>query len=182
MNTSTHSHGPQHRRAPILSSGQIDRILPFANQYSRWGVVHDLAEIFYRTGIHRMELADLLIADVDTAQNCINVVVATSRYGGRSVPLTPNVLAAITRLHSLNPNSKFVLGDKAGARLARASRDLRRIASQIGAGNVSPHALRVSFAARLAYSGVNLAMLARMMGYSSASTTSRLYFRNYGGD
>jgi len=178
MNTSTHSHRPQPQGVPILSRGQIDQILAHASENPRWEVVHDLVEIVYGTGLRRKEMADLLITDVDTVQNCINIVGATSRDGGRHVPLTSNALAAIIRLHSLNPNSKFVLGDKADARLARASRDLPTIASQIGASDVSLHALRASFAACLVSGGLDVATLASLMGYSSADTTSRFYMRN----
>jgi integrase len=164
MKAPTHPH---HSFLPprIPSQEEVTYIRDTANHNLHWCVVRDVIDVVYATGVRRRELQHLRKADIDAKRNRLHIVVTRSSGNGRFVPLHPDTLAAIERLQSLSPCSEFVLGDNAHLRLMRASRDFRKICSQIGLNNGSLHMLRNAFAVRLAYVGMDSNHLRYVMGY-----------------
>lgn len=99
----------------------------------------------------------------------------------RQVPVLPVVVAAIDSYRKACPyaesaNRPLFVGEKNGKRLnqgvaQKSMRDVRRLLGL--PENVTPHALRHSFASHLLQNGANLREIQELLGHASLSTTQR---------
>ena len=101
---------------------------------------------------------------------------ASSRtYMARSVPLTPEALAIFERQCRKHPKSDYVFLNGHGEPYTcdGLRRRLERLSKRAGLGKISPYCLRHTFGTTLAANGVNLAVIAQLMGHSDISTSTR---------
>ncbi|WCO00801.1 tyrosine-type recombinase/integrase [Psychroserpens ponticola] len=143
-----------------------------------------IIELFYATGIRRIELVQLKLNDVDLANKTLKVL--GKRNKERFIPLLPSVVDTfnsymITRkeLVVLKDDS-FLFLTKKGVKIyetlvyriindyfSKASTKVKR----------SPHILRHSFATHLLNQGANLNAVKELLGHSSLAAT-QIYTHN----
>ena len=168
---------------PVSESEAID-IMSLAKNVpdENWIGMRDeaLFMLLYGAGLRISEALSLTHADLAAEDR---LVVTGKGNKERTVPLLPIIKASIERYLSACPytpkeNSTLFLGSR-GEKLnpAVAQRNLRQLRRQLNlSDNVTPHALRHSFATHLLASGADLRSLQELLGHSSLSTT-QLYTR-----
>lgn len=140
----------------------------------------DLAiiELFYATGMRLSELHGLNTDDVDLIGEQVKV-----RGKGRKERIVPLGSAAVAALRRYElRRAEVARGDRTalflnqnGKRLSRRQiQEIVRKAVETGAAeeNMSPHALRHSFATHLLDAGADLMAVKELLGHASLSTTS----------
>jgi site-specific recombinase XerD len=143
-----------------------------------------LFEVAYASGLRAEELVTL---DLDSVRYDSEELRVEGKGGKtRMVPVGEVALAAITRwlqrgrpALSAGDGEQALFLSKSGRRLSTSDvrRRLRVWTRKVGvAGNVSPHALRHSFATHLLEGGADLRSIQEMLGHSSISTT-QIYTR-----
>lgn len=81
----------------ILKADEIGKILLHTNFVGMKGIRdRAIIEVFYATGIRRIELSNLKIADIDTAANQIKIIKGKGQKD-RLIPIAPRAIQAITR-------------------------------------------------------------------------------------
>jgi len=101
---------------------------------------------------------------------------ASSRtYMARSIPLSEEAFAIVERQCRKHPNSEYVFlnGDGKPYSCDGLRRRLERLAKLAGLKKITPYCLRHTFGTTLAAKGVNLALIAQLMGHSDISTSTR---------
>ncbi|WP_431136542.1 tyrosine-type recombinase/integrase [Psychroserpens mesophilus] len=143
-----------------------------------------IIELFYATGIRRIELVQLKLHDVDLAKNILKVL--GKRNKERFIPLIPSVVNTIQayinkrkELHVIQDESYLFLTKK-GVKIYetlvyRIINDYFSIAST--KVKRSPHILRHSFATHLLNQGANLNAVKELLGHSSLAAT-QVYTHN----
>ncbi|HRY96442.1 MAG TPA: tyrosine recombinase XerC [Myxococcota bacterium] len=140
-----------------------------------------LLEVLYAAGLRVSELVGLDLRDVDLTGRVVRVLGKGSKE--RLVPLGRPACAAVlawlparARLlqESRRPALEAVFLNRRGGRLT--DRSVRRVLDRwiLAAGvlhNVSPHALRHSFATHLLQAGADLRSIQELLGHASLSTT-----------
>jgi integrase/recombinase XerC len=152
-----------------------------------------MVELFYSSGLRLAELHGLDRADVDLRKGLVRVTGKGSKQ--RIVPLGSEAASAIGEYLSLidegsgtdgvsggpeEPDGRLrepLFRTAAGRRLSR--RQIQRVVGRIldsvgGAGGLSTHALRHSFATHLLDEGADLIAVRELLGHASLSTT-RVY-------
>jgi len=143
-----------------------------------------IVELFYSSGIRLSELTGLNREDVHF--NDLLVKVRGKGKKERIVPVGPPALSALKEYlrvrpaSALNPASgsdaePLFLNAKGNRISPRdVARALERIVKQSGIDrNISPHALRHTFATHLLDAGADLRSIQEMLGHSSLSTTQK---------
>jgi integrase/recombinase XerC len=179
-----HAPSPEKHIPAFLSVDEINALLnvPFKDntlELRNRGII----ELFYSAGIRLSELAGLSVEDINFAQGLVKI-----RGKGRKeriVPVGGPALSAIQcYLHKLNElkgnhldtdSSPLFLNNR-GLRLT--ARSVARVVDQIikrsGINrNISPHALRHSFATHMMDAGANLRAIQELLGHESLSTTQK---------
>lgn len=143
-----------------------------------------IIELFYATGIRRIELVQLKLIDVDVANKTMKVL--GKRNKERFIPLIPSVvetfnsyMKARNELHKIQDNSYLFLTKK-GVKIYetlvyRIINDYFSLAST--KVKRSPHILRHSFATHLLNQGANLNAVKELLGHSSLAAT-QVYTHN----
>ena len=136
-----------------------------------------LVELLYSTGARITELMDLDVDDVDRD----NRIIVVRGKGGkdRIVPLGAPALAAMDAYLSrarptLNKKgSPALFVNNRGNRMGRQSgfKVVHEAAEAAEIGDVSPHALRHSFATHLLEGGADVRVVQELLGHSSVVTT-----------
>jgi integrase len=122
------------------------------------------------TGCRRGEIANLRWTEVDLANSCLRL--ADSKEGPSIRPLGAAVIRVLQRIKK-QPDSPFVLrGTRGTGPYTAFPRAWRRISSQAGLADVTPHTLRHSFASVANDLGFTLPTVAAMLGHSTGSVTS----------
>lgn len=143
----------------------------------------DLAilELLYATGIRLSELVGLDLEDVDFSLACVRVMGKGGRE--RIVPMGRPALAACEEylraarpflLARGNPGERAFFLNRRGTRLSGRSvqRILARALARVAViRQVSPHALRHSFATHLLENGADLRVVQELLGHVNVSTT-----------
>ncbi len=138
-------------------------------------------ECLYGGGLRVSELTGLSLGDVDLEGRSVRVMGKGGKE--RMVPLGKKAVAALRAylavrprlVNPKRPNDALFLGRR-GTRLTprqvarRLDRTVRKVAL---ARNVSPHALRHSFATHLLAGGADLRAVQELLGHASLSTTQR---------
>lgn len=181
--------------ARAIRSPKLDKTLPkwltrtdadgvFAvaeNRAAQGGMrsLRDLAilETFYATGMRLSELQGLDMEDLDLIGEQVKV-----RGKGRKERIVPLGAAAVKALRNyelrraeVTQDRRAVFINERGKRLTqRAIQEIVRKALAAGSenGEMSPHALRHSFATHLLDAGADLLAVKELLGHSSLSTTS----------
>lgn len=143
-----------------------------------------IVELFYSSGIRLSELTGLNREDVQFHD--LQVKVRGKGKKERIVPVGPPALSALKEYLDVRPAPvvKAASGSEAeplflnakGNRISPrdVARVLQRIVKQSGIErNVSPHALRHTFATHLLDAGADLRSIQEMLGHSSLSTTQK---------
>lgn len=143
-----------------------------------------MIELFYATGIRRIELVQLKLSDVDIANKTLKVL--GKRNKERFIPLIPSVVdtfisyvGARNKLNAIQDESCLFLTKK-GVKIYetlvyRIINDYFSIAST--KVKRSPHILRHSFATHLLNQGANLNAVKELLGHSSLAAT-QVYTHN----
>jgi integrase/recombinase XerC len=148
--------------------------------------LRDLAimELLYSCGLRVSELAGLDLEDVDAARRLVRVVGKGNKE--RVVPVGRTALRAMARyLEAVRPLREKASGDvdrgavflnNRGGRLTPRSvaRIIKKFAAACGLGSdVSPHALRHTFATHMLEGGADLRSVQEILGHASLSTTQK---------
>jgi integrase/recombinase XerC len=143
-----------------------------------------IVELFYSTGIRRIELINIKLNDLDISQKILRVI--GKRNKERIIPLIPSVI--ITLQQYIESRSKlepildevFLLLTKKGTKLYETLvyRLINNYFSQVSSKEkTSPHILRHSFATHLLNEGADLNAVKELLGHSSLSST-QVYTHN----
>lgn len=143
-----------------------------------------IVELFYSTGIRRIELINIKLNDLDISQKTLRVI--GKRNKERIIPLIPSVI--ITLQQYIESRSKlepildevFLLLTKKGTKLYETLvyRLINNYFSQVSSKEkTSPHILRHSFATHLLNEGADLNAVKELLGHSSLSST-QVYTHN----
>lgn len=143
-----------------------------------------IVELFYSTGIRRIELVQLQLQDVDVSQSLIKVL--GKRNKERFIPLIPSVLKTYesycikrAQLKTIKDASVLFLTQK-GARIYEMlvyrviTTYFDTVSSKV---KKSPHILRHSFATHLLNNGADLNAVKELLGHSSLAAT-QVYTHN----
>lgn len=143
-----------------------------------------IIELFYTTGIRRIELVQLKLLDVDYSNKTLKIL--GKRNKERLIPLLDSVIKSIeiyvkerNCLEGISDNS-YLFVTKKGAKIYetlvyRIINDyFSRVSSKV---KRSPHILRHSFATHLLNQGANLNAVKELLGHSSLAAT-QVYTHN----
>jgi len=143
-----------------------------------------IIELFYATGIRRIELVQLKLTDVDAANKTLKVL--GKRDKERYIPLIDSVLTTINtyliQRNSLETivDSSYLFLTKKGVKIYETLvyRIINAYFSTVSSKvKRSPHILRHSFATHLLNQGANLNAVKELLGHSSLAAT-QVYTHN----
>lgn len=140
--------------------------------------------LLYATGIRREELANIKLSDLDLKMGLITVIgkgnkVRAVPVGERTVEDLKNYLAVREQFAS---EKDIIKGTMSPALLLNrfgkplTVRSIDRLVKKYGRGeglDLTPHALRHSFATHLLENGADLMLIKEILGHSSLSTTQK---------
>ena len=168
-----------------FSETEINFVLNNINTDTFEGVRDKLiVELFYSTGIRRIELVQLQLKDVDLSQGHIKVL--GKRNKERMIPLLPSVMETLEtylleriKLESIiDPSFLFLTkkGEKVYEMLVYRiiTSYFDNISTKV---KKSPHILRHSFATHLLNNGADLNAVKELLGHSSLAAT-QVYTHN----
>ncbi|MGM0932604.1 MAG: tyrosine-type recombinase/integrase [Bacteroidota bacterium] len=143
-----------------------------------------IVELFYTTGLRRIELINIKAEDIDEENQVIKVL--GKRNKERYIPLLASVCESVKAYRSarkalevsLNGNHFFI--SESGVKLSESFvyRIINNYFSKVsGKLKTSPHILRHSFATHLLNQGANLNAVKELLGHSSLAST-QVYTHN----
>ncbi len=168
----------QHYLPKVLSAEQVAALLdtPVSNRYPQ--LIRDLAicELLYSCGLRVSELAGLDLDAIDLAQRQVRVVGKGNKE--RMLPVGRVACRALHLYLEQRPagDEQGVFLNYRGGRLTPRSiqRLLKHRLLQLNLPtDVTPHALRHSFATHLLDAGADLRVIQELLGHASLSTTQR---------
>lgn len=176
----------QDKRLPIvLSEKDISRMLDFAAEDLKDLRDRAILETLYSTGCRVSEITGLNLLDVDFISGVVRVLgkgkkERVSPIGNRALKALRAYVEKRKSIDEGKPERSNPLflnhsGNKRGSRLTpRSVRRVlnRRFRDAALAGNVSPHALRHSFATHLLNRGADLRSVQELLGHANISTTA----------
>ena len=143
-----------------------------------------MLEVLYGAGVRVSELCGLSLNDVDLKDAVIRVLGKGNKE--RLCPLNPQAIAAVARYlerrgellskpdADADPDALFLNYKGGRLRPRSVARHLDRYVLQCALKrNVSPHALRHSFATHLLGSGMDVRSIQELLGHATLSTTQR---------
>ncbi|MCW9050600.1 MAG: tyrosine recombinase XerC [Deltaproteobacteria bacterium] len=163
----------------VLSAEQTGFLLDRSPAGQRILVLRDLAifELIYSCGLRVGELVGLNLVSVDLASRQVRVLGKGNKE--RILPIGQQACAALRRYRAeLAPEAQqeaLFLNQRGGRLTARSvQRNLKQRLLQFGLPtDVTPHALRHSFATHLLDAGADLRVIQELLGHASLSTTQR---------
>ncbi|WP_321365660.1 site-specific tyrosine recombinase/integron integrase [uncultured Desulfuromusa sp.] len=163
----------------VLSAEQVGYLLDSVPSGKRLLVLRDLAifELIYSCGLRVGELTGLDSGSVDL-ENC-QVRVLGKGSKERILPIGQKACLALQAyLHERgqqDPDDPLFLNQRGGRLTARSiQRNLKNRLQQLGLpADVTPHALRHSFATHLLDAGADLRVIQELLGHVSLSTTQK---------
>lgn len=169
-----------------FSEGELHQVLDELNSVTDFEGLRNrlIIELFYATGIRRIELVQLRLSDVDLSNRTLKVL--GKRNKERLIPLLDSVLKTIEiylkqrdELEDVVDKSHLFLTKK-GVKIYetlvyRIINDyFSKVSSKV---KRSPHILRHSFATHLLNQGANLNAVKELLGHSSLAAT-QIYTHN----
>jgi integrase/recombinase XerC len=159
----------------VLSSFSIDH--SFEESRDRL-----IVELFYSTGMRRVELINLRVNSVNFAEKQIKVI--GKRNKERLIPLLPSVIKSlqsyIKNRELINSSDSFLFVTQKGNKVYETLvyRVINNYFSKVSSKlNTSPHILRHSFATHLLNEGADLNSVKELLGHSSLAST-QVYTHN----
>ena len=137
-----------------------------------------IIELFYATGIRRIEMVNLKLKDIDSGNG--NLKVLGKRNKERILPLLPSVQQTIQMYLSVRKELDFIKDEKhllltkKGVKIYEelVYRIINSYFSDVSTKvKKSPHILRHSFATHLLNQGANLNAVKELLGHSSLAAT-----------
>ncbi len=169
-----------------FSKAEINTVISHVDGETCFDVLRNrlIVELFYSTGIRRIELINIKLNDLDISQKTLRVI--GKRNKERMIPLIPSVM--ITLQQYIESRSKlepvldevYLLLTKKGTKLYETLvyRVINNYFSQVSSKEkTSPHILRHSFATHLLNEGADLNAVKELLGHSSLSST-QVYTHN----
>tara|TARA_Y100000385_G_scaffold106071_1_gene109935 strand:+ start:501 stop:1388 length:888 start_codon:yes stop_codon:yes gene_type:complete len=168
-----------------FSETEVNTVLEGIDMDSFEGVRDKLiVELFYSTGIRRIELVQLQLHDVDLSQAHIKVL--GKRNKERIVPLLPSVIETVKTYLSERSKLKTILDPSSFFLTNKGAKVYEMLVYRIITGyfnsistkvKKSPHILRHSFATHLLNNGADLNAVKELLGHSSLAAT-QVYTHN----
>ncbi len=163
-----------------FSAEEVEGVLALLIDDDSFEGVRDrlIVEVFYATGIRRIELVNLKLSDIDMGRNLIKVLGKRSKE--RYVPLLPSVCETLNRYLKLRSDlisgeeTSFLFLTKKGVKIYETlvyrviNNYFSKASSKV---KKSPHILRHSFATHLLNEGANLNAVKELLGHSSLAAT-----------
>ncbi len=143
-----------------------------------------IIELFYATGIRRIEMINLKLEDIDVGNSTIKVL--GKRNKERIIPLLPSVIKTIGDYLPVRndlgtiKDERHLLLTKNGVKIYEnlVYRIINNYFSKVSAKvKTSPHILRHTFATHLLNQGANLNAVKELLGHSSLAAT-QVYTHN----
>jgi integrase/recombinase XerD len=166
----------------VLSAEQVDRLLAAPKSFDTlWRRDRAMLEMLYATGCRASELSNLRLRDLHLDES--NCLCRGKGNKERIVPLGKRAIAAIREYleHERGPlvaklgrSPEWLLVSRRGHRLRRERiwELFKRYATRAGVpDDMSPHALRHSFATHMLAGGADLRQVQELLGHSSIATT-----------
>ncbi|MFD2564652.1 tyrosine-type recombinase/integrase [Aquimarina rubra] len=163
-----------------FSSLEVENVLNELKEGQDFKSVRDrlIVELFYATGMRRIELVNLTLGDLDVSNKQVKVL--GKRNKERYIPLIPSLLGTLEKYVALraevvaDSEEPFLLLTEKGVKIyetlvyriingyfSKASSKIKR----------SPHILRHSFATHLLNEGADLNAVKELLGHSSLAAT-----------
>ncbi len=163
----------------VLSAEQSARLLDNQPPGKPLLVARDLAlfELIYSCGLRVSEAVSLSVADIDLNQAQLRVLGKGNKV--RVLPIGRQALLALQCYLEMRSDQQdgvaLFLNDRGGRLTARSvQRNLKTRLQQLGLpSDVTPHALRHSFATHLLDAGADLRAIQELLGHASLSTTQK---------
>ncbi len=163
----------------VLSAEQSARLLDNKPPGKPHLMARDLAlfELIYSCGLRVGEAVSLSVADIDLEQAQLRVIGKGNKE--RVLPIGRQALVALQCYLELRfeqqGGAALFLNDRGGRLSARSvQRNLKTRLQQLGLpSDVTPHALRHSFATHLLDAGADLRAIQELLGHASLSTTQK---------
>ncbi|MEW7291153.1 tyrosine-type recombinase/integrase [Aquimarina sp. 2304DJ70-9] len=163
-----------------FSTQEVDDVLEELTDHQDFESVRDklIIELFYATGIRRIELVNLKLSDVDLGNQQIKVL--GKRNKERYLPLLSSVCGTLEHYLNLrleiikDTESSSLLLTKKGVKIYETlvyriiNSYFSKASSKV---KKSPHILRHSFATHLLNEGANLNAVKELLGHSSLAAT-----------
>ncbi|WP_299837520.1 tyrosine-type recombinase/integrase [uncultured Tenacibaculum sp.] len=141
-----------------------------------------IVELFYSTGMRRIELINIKRSDVNLSSKTIKVL--GKRNKERIVPLIPTVIETLEKYlaekREINTNTEHLLITEKGNKIYETLvyRVINRYFSKVSTKTKkSPHILRHTFATQLLNQGADLNSVKELLGHSSLAST-QVYTHN----
>lgn len=143
-----------------------------------------IVELFYATGIRRIELVNIKIQDVNLEANTLKIL--GKRNKERLIPLLPTVVETVKCYLSMRDELKiivdhqYLLLTKKGVKIYQnlVYRIINGYFSKVSSKvKTSPHILRHTFATHLLNQGADLNSVKELLGHSSLAST-QVYTHN----
>ncbi|MEW7280460.1 tyrosine-type recombinase/integrase [Aquimarina sp. 2201CG1-2-11] len=163
-----------------FSIEEVEDVLKMLDDDQSFEGVRDklIVEIFYATGIRRVELVNIKLSDIDVGKRVVKVL--GKRNKERYVPLLPVVLETLKRYLDVRSDlfgereASFLFLTKKGVKIYETlvyrviNNYFSKASSKV---KKSPHILRHSFATHLLNEGANLNAVKELLGHSSLAAT-----------
>jgi len=177
---------PQHLPRAVLSAREVERVLAQPDLTDPLGVRdRAILETFYSTGMRRLELLTLTVADLDAARGVVFIREGKGRRD-RVVPIGARALDWIERyrdevrprlLAGPDPGTLFLTRRGRQMRSNRLTERVHHYVVQAGIGKVgSCHLFRHTMATLMLEGGADVRYIQAMLGHAQLSTTG-LYTR-----
>ena len=169
----------EHYLPKVLSAEQVSHLLDRSPPGQFLLVLRDLAifELTYSCGLRVGELTSLNIGAVDLESRQVRVLGKGSKE--RILPIGQQACSALLKYLNergeIKQEAALFLNQRGGRLTARSvQRNLKTRLLQFGLPtDVTPHALRHSFATHLLDAGADLRMIQELLGHASLSTTQK---------
>ncbi|MFT4804835.1 MAG: integrase/recombinase XerC [Psychroserpens sp.] len=169
-----------------FSEGELHQVLDELNSVTDFEGLRNrlIIELFYATGIRRIELVELRLSDVDMSNRTLKVL--GKRNKERLIPLLDSVIKTIETYLGQRNNLEIIIDDsclfltKKGVKIYETLvyRIINDYFSKVSTKvKRSPHILRHSFATHLLNQGANLNAVKELLGHSSLAAT-QIYTHN----
>ena len=170
---------PKRLQVPF-SVNEVEDVISLLGQEGGFEAVRDrlIVELFYGTGIRRIELINLRLQDVSISNKSIKVL--GKRNKERFVPLLPSIIISLAEyitlrnLQFVDTKSPYLFLTNKGVKLYETfvyrivNNYFSKASSKV---KKSPHILRHSFATHLLNEGADLNAVKELLGHSSLAAT-----------
>ncbi len=158
------SEGPNSKHAPKRNDDPREVVNPYAIAAIR---------LLMLTGCRAGEILTLQWNHVDLDDDILRL--PTSKSGAKDVLLGRTAAAILRELPRVEGNPYVIVGDKKGRPRSDLKRPWKRITDHAGLPGLRLHDLRHSFASKGANSGLGIALVSKLLGHASTTTTSRYF-------